>query len=643
MKLSTVLLIAAFAGETVAKSWGFGKAAYNKWHETELERWLSDHNIPYSKPADRKDLEKIVQDNWQTKVVDSYKEWDSPQLQSYLTDTGKELDKKQKGNKNWLVEQVKSGWHETEKTAESAYDGVKDWIFDSWTESQLKAFLDRHGIPNPTPRTRDTLLAEARNNYDSVAKKLGETPSYPGNWLYESWSDSDLKRWLDEHGYPAPQPSNRDKLVAAVRRNSRLASHKANRAKESAKNTVSDTIFDTWSESKLKEFLDKNNVKVPQGSTKNELLALARRNKAYYKPESASKSASKSATSAYDKATGAYDKATAVGGDKVSQATDAAADYSQAAFDKVIEQWSDTRLKAYLDSRGVPVPQASKRDELLAKVRLNKHKASTGFGAWTFDTWSYDNLKAWLEARGEKVSGGAAASRDELYSSASRYYSSASAAAASSASSASSAASKASGAGGSAASKATGSAASAASEASKSAASASKSAASAGSKATDSVGSAASRASEAVTDGPKEAYASVTSALAQATASTKDAAFETWSDSDLKAYLDTYGIKTYQGSTRNEWIAMARRNAHYFRYGSEDQGVWGQAKSSLGYLQDQISRLMGKGVKSVEKGGDRVYESAQAASNRAKESAASVSHRAEESATYASHRSKEEL
>jgi len=103
MKLSKVLLVAAFAGEAVA-SWGFGKNAYNKWHETELERWLSDHDIPYPKPADRKDLEKIVQDNWQTRVVDSYKNWDAPQLQNYLSDTGRELDHKQKDNKSWLVE-----------------------------------------------------------------------------------------------------------------------------------------------------------------------------------------------------------------------------------------------------------------------------------------------------------------------------------------------------------------------------------------------------------------------------------------------------------------------------------------------------------------------------------------------------------
>lgn len=179
-----------------------------------------------------------------------------------------------------------------------------------------------------------------------------------------------------------PHPSTRDKLVATVRRNSRLVSLKLQSASDSAKNYVADSVFDSWSDSKLKEFLDKNSIKAPQGSGRNELLALVRRNKAYYTGDTVSASASS-----------AYDSATSYGGEKVAQATDAASGYKQDAFDTLIGQWSDSRLKEYLDSRGVPAPQGSKRDELLAKVRLTKYKAATGFGAWTFDTWTYDNLK----------------------------------------------------------------------------------------------------------------------------------------------------------------------------------------------------------------------------------------------------------
>ena len=65
----------------------------------------------------------------------------------------------------------------------------------------------------PQPRKRDTLLQQIRNNYEKIAKKAGETARYPGNWLYETWSESDLKEWLDTHGFPAPQPTTVSYLI----------------------------------------------------------------------------------------------------------------------------------------------------------------------------------------------------------------------------------------------------------------------------------------------------------------------------------------------------------------------------------------------------------------------------------------------
>ncbi len=42
------------------------------------------------------------------------------------------------------------------------------------------------------------------------------------------------------------------------------------------------------------------------------------------------------------------------------------------------------------------------------------------------------------------------------------------------------------------------------------------------------------------------AYASVTSYLSKQTDAAKDYSFDTWSDSELKAYLDSYGIPVRQ-------------------------------------------------------------------------------------------------
>jgi hypothetical protein len=522
MKLTSSFLLLALYASTSTAILGFGTNVYNKWHETELERWLSDHDVPHPTPADRKDLENLVKDNWDRHVSSPYSDWDTRRLQDYLTQKGIELNAQTKDNKDWLVNTVKKNWYETEQTTEGAYANVVNWIFDTWTDSQLKAFLDRHGIPNPTPRKRDTMLKAARENYQTIAQKVGETAAYPGNWLYETWSDSDLKKWLDERGIPAPQPSTRDKLIAHVRRNSRIASLKYQNAEANARVTAEDAkekavnaIFDSWSDSQIKEWADKNNIKVPQGSTRNELIALARRNKAYLNEDTISAYMSKAYASATNTVASSY-----------NQATEAASAYTQAAFDKAIEAWSDTRLKEYLDSRGVPVPQNGKRDELLAKVRLHRHKLSTGYGAWTFDTWTYDNLKKYVESQGNKASKAATdtttKTRDELVKEAKAVY------------------------------------------------------------------------AAAVASGGST-LESVKSAIAQTTDAAKASTFETWSDSDLKAYLDSYGINTYQGTTRNELVAAARRAQHLFLYGSAGpkESVFNKFQDVAGWVYNQIAGAAG--------------------------------------------------
>lgn len=176
----------------------------------------------------------------------------------------------------------------------------------------------------PQPRERDSLLKTARENYQSAANKLSQYSSYPGDWLYESWSDSDLKSWLDERGYPAPQPSSRDKLVASVRRNSRLASlnlqaayASASSSAAAAQQSLSDALLDSWSDSQIKEWADKNGIKVPQGSKRNELLALARKHRARLYGDNVSGQATK-----------AYGAATSKAGNQYAQATNRFAGYT---------------------------------------------------------------------------------------------------------------------------------------------------------------------------------------------------------------------------------------------------------------------------------------------------------------------------
>lgn len=120
-----------------------------------------------------------------------------------------------------------------------------------------------------------------------------------------------------------------------------------------------------------------------------------------------------------------------------------------------------------------PVPQGSKVDELRALVRKHAHKAASGWSVWTFDDYTYENLKNYLASSGDaaakKASQKAGATREDLLKAAQAAYASASSAGGSS-------------------------------------------------------------------------YASITSYLASATDSAKAHTFDTWSESDLKAYLDSFGI-----------------------------------------------------------------------------------------------------
>jgi len=548
MKLNTILW--ALSAQSVAASSWFGKTAYDSWHNTEVDRWLNDYGIPHPTPSDRKDLDKLIKKNWEKNVVTPYNEWEPAQIKAYLKAKGDEAYNAAGDNKNSLLKSVKSTWTETADSANSAYADVKDWIFDSWTDSQLKAFADKHGIPVPQPRKRDTLLATIRNNYQSAAETVKEYAAYPGDWLYASWSDSDLKQFLDERGIPAPQPTARDKLIAAVRRNSRQASLNmksvtaaASSSAAAAQESLSNALFDSWSDSQLKDFCDKNGIKVPQGTKRNEIVALARKHRASLLNDNVSASAAS-----------AFGAATSKAGNAYAKATDDASLMADHAFEEATNTWSNSRLKAYLDSRGVPVPQSGKTDELLAAVRLNRHKAATGYSAWTFDTWTTANLKKYLEQQGNKAAKKSSATRDELLKAAQDQYA------------------KASASGGT-------------------------------------------------------AYASVTSYLASATDCAKDSAFDTWSDSDLKAYLDSYGIKNYQGSTSNELRRMARQANTYFRYGTTTPTgtLWAKLQENVYWAIDQIKIGAGyaqkEAGKQAEKGADYVKEAATTATNRAGEAA----------------------
>ncbi|GKT83964.1 MSC1 protein [Colletotrichum tofieldiae] len=349
MRFLPAVLTALAAQGAIASTW-FSKAAYNKWHETELERWLSDHDVPYPTPADRKDLEKLIENNWNSYAVAPYNSWDTDRLQNYLKAKGLQTEGAAKANKESLVSQVQNAWYETGDQAQNAYLNVKDWILDSWTDSQLKAFADKHGIP-------------------------GHQRKNPGIL--------DLTLELTTR--------QRDKLIASVRRNSRLASLKAQEQAASASAsaqqayaTLTDMVIDAWSDSQLKEFADKNGIPVPQGTKTNELKALIRKHRADFLQNNVSGAAASAFGAATSNvaekkdasrdelvsaAQSAYSSASSAGGASYASVTSYLSQATDSVKSNLFDTWSESELKSYLDSYGVDVPQGSTVDELRAYAR----------------------------------------------------------------------------------------------------------------------------------------------------------------------------------------------------------------------------------------------------------------------------------
>lgn len=106
--------------------------------------------------------------------------------------------------------------------------------------------------------------------------------------------------------------------------------------------------------------------------------------------------------------------------------------------------------------------------------------------------------------------------------------------------------------------------------------------------------------------------ASATSYMTQATKAAKDTSFDNWSRSELKKYLDTYGVPVYQGTSLNELRAAARRHAQYFRYGTNSpQGALvAKLQETVYWALDQLKFGVSNGRVRGQKAADAIWEKA---------------------------------
>lgn len=136
----------------------------------------------------------------------------------------------------------------------------------------------------------------------------------------------------------------------------------ASKSAAAAAETISDKILDSWSDSRkfseteilfttdiannlgieIKEWADKNGINVPQGSTRNELLAIARKHRAQLTGDNASYSA-KSAASKASASGASFFGATTSTGNSFAKATDDAQLKAEDAFNTAVATWSEVK------------------------------------------------------------------------------------------------------------------------------------------------------------------------------------------------------------------------------------------------------------------------------------------------------------
>jgi hypothetical protein len=91
----------------------------------------------------------------------------------------------------------------------------------------------------------------------------------------------------------------------------------------------------------IKEWADKNGIKVPQGSKRNELLAIARKHRASLTGDNVVDYVKSGASKASASGEAAFGAATSKAGNQYAKATDDAQLKAEDLFNRAIGTWSD--------------------------------------------------------------------------------------------------------------------------------------------------------------------------------------------------------------------------------------------------------------------------------------------------------------
>lgn len=369
--------------------------------------FLDDHNVVYDS---RTPTEKLVDEaalKW-NEFTKPYLTWDAKDLKKWAEANVKSAKNIAASSKDELVSNIASVWNESTAQTAEAYEDVSKWAYKHLSTDELKKIL---GNTKDDVKHSD-LVKDAQKKWNSAKDSY-----LPDDSFFDKLSTKDLQQVLDSRDIPYAKKADRKELIKTVRRNLRYIY--LNGEKKSADfydslqfdtkqlfdkvGHLRDNVFEDWSTEDLQSWLTYHGI-IPKHHPENRkaLIKAARKNSAALKEDVDSYIAYKSAHAQ----------------PFLSKATDTVADAAQTVSDTTFNLWSGSRLEQFLLSRGVSLPGTPTRDELQALAVKYKNKAADAWGSWSFDTWSTEDLQAWLKEHQQAAEG----TRQDLVAAAVAYY-----------------------------------------------------------------------------------------------------------------------------------------------------------------------------------------------------------------------------
>lgn len=368
-------------------------ANFDDWSKADLTQFLEDRNVTVQKGDDlvqlaEEELNKLRQLH---RVEVDVNDENQQHVLDLATDPHVDLNDLPYQNWQFLVYEKGDG-------------SVADWLFDTWSNAELKRFLKENHVKTNASNKKD-LIKAIQDNWSKIVAKHQSSGKYPGRWIYKGWLIGDLRRWLDNFEVEYSKDDNKDALIDKINSISYYAAKEVDDSKQllfdsigladadifDSSGNIKATFWDSWSVDQLRDWLWYHGYLGSSGYDDTTNLNKLKKQAAQYGDEM-KLDIELWVNSTKDKVDPYLQK----GKETV---TDAINDTFLVGVDK----WSKKRLRQFLSLRGVKTSPFASKAQLLDAVKKNRNlplteKAKNNF-EWLVGSVDTPFLGNWVKQK----------------------------------------------------------------------------------------------------------------------------------------------------------------------------------------------------------------------------------------------------